>query len=296
MNFGKSALPTLDECVIDALSLFACQPPPKLDLPHFSRPLVVGSGNAAVTGKILFEGSDAVFADESTYLAKLSSIHSIDGCVLISASGGKHAPIIAKEVSKRKLPIILLTNNPNAPASKFASHTIVFPKNPEPYTYNTSTYLGMVLAKTGENPLLIKKFLEGIRVPSNLGKYNAFFILVPLEMEPVREMFLAKFDELFGPKVVGRAFTLEQAKHAKTVVGSDSELFIGLGESARRLSRRCLDISLPPKASYATLIAAGYYIIGKIQGQHPPYFKDSIESYLERASKDFHEKIPLIVE
>ena len=48
---------------------------------------LVGSVNAAATGRILLEKADAVFANESTYEAKLASIRGIDGATLISASG-----------------------------------------------------------------------------------------------------------------------------------------------------------------------------------------------------------------
>ena len=44
--------------------------------------------------------SDAIFASESNYEEKLKNIKDIDGVVLISASGEKHAPVIAK-VSKK---------------------------------------------------------------------------------------------------------------------------------------------------------------------------------------------------
>ena len=93
----------LDQAVLNALHLFADQKLPSLKLPPSKRPFVVGSGNAAITGKILFQDADAVFADESTYLQKLNTIKNIDRCILISASGGKHAPIVAKELNKRKL-------------------------------------------------------------------------------------------------------------------------------------------------------------------------------------------------
>ncbi|MCX8197937.1 MAG: hypothetical protein N3F07_01950 [Candidatus Micrarchaeota archaeon] len=290
-----SEMPDLDQCVLDALSLFLRTPLPALALPDFKRPIVVGSGNAATTGKILFEGQDAIFADESTFGAKLASIPSIDGCILISASGGKHAPMIAKKAREKGLQVVLLTNNPSAPASNFASQTILFPKNKEPYTYNASTYLGMILAKTKESPAAILRFLRRLKAPSNLAKYDAFFILVPERFEPAREMLLTKFDELFGPKVSGRAFTPSQAMHAKTVVRSESELFIGLGAKTSKFSSSGWDIPFPKSYSYAALVAAGYFAIGKIQSQHPPYFKRSLPYYAKIASKMFRQKIKPIV-
>ena len=126
-DFDESLI-NLDECVVSALELFIKKGLPKLDLGNYKRLLVVGSGNAIVTGKILFEDKDAVFADESSYLKKLEAVE-VDAAFLISASGGKHAPIIAKELKKRKIKTFLLTNNPDAPAKAVVDKTFVFPKN-----------------------------------------------------------------------------------------------------------------------------------------------------------------------
>jgi hypothetical protein len=295
MEFNKSQIKDLDEVVIGALELFMRERPPKLEIPDFRRPLVVGSGNAIAAGKILFREKDAVFADESTFKQKLDSIQGIDGAVLISATGGKHAPIIAKELRKRKIQIILLTNNPEAPAKQLVSQTYVFPKQPEPYTYNTSTYLGMVLAKTQEDPKKILEHIRKLKIPQNLGEYDAFFLIVPEGFDAVRRMFLKKFGELFGPMVSGRAFTLDQAKHGETVIESDKELFISFGEKNRLFGTRRLDIPLPKNPGYGAMLAIGWYVIGCIQKQHPPYFKDSIESYCKRASKIFGQEIKPIV-
>ncbi len=98
--FDASAFPDLDECVLNALDLFERNGLPQLSLGEYKRPLVVGSGNAAVTGRILFNDKDAVFADESTYSRKLEAVNGIDGAILISASGGKHAPGIAKNLNQ----------------------------------------------------------------------------------------------------------------------------------------------------------------------------------------------------
>ncbi|MEK6950153.1 MAG: hypothetical protein AABX13_00315 [Nanoarchaeota archaeon] len=286
----------LDNSVLNALRFFTKAKLPSLPASQFTRPLVVGSGNAAVTGKILFQDADAVFADESTYLQKLKTVPDIDGAVLISASGGKHAPIIAREVHKRKLNVILMTNNPASPASQYATKTSVFPKLPEPYTYNTSTYLGLILAKTKEDPKAILQHLEKLPLPQHLVRYDAFFLLVPERFELIRELFLTKFDELFGPVVSGRVFTPEQAKHAKTIVPSPKELFISFGWKNTVFGKNRIHVPLPMTANYGTLMAVGYYIIGQIQQQHPPYFKRNIERYVQEASKLFGEKIKVVVE
>ena len=89
-------------------------------------------------------------------------IPEIDGAVLFSASGSKHAVLIAEVLKERSVETWLLTNNVNALAKRFIpdERIIIFPKNREPYTYNTSTYLGMILSKTKEDPAEIRRFLE----------------------------------------------------------------------------------------------------------------------------------------
>jgi hypothetical protein len=294
----------LDECVLRALYLFEKAGLPDLDLGDYKRPLVVGSGNAAVTGRILLEGTDAVFSDESTYEKKLDACSDIDGAILISASGEKHAPIIASELKRRGLETRLLTCNPDASAIPIVgeANSFVFPRQCEPYTYNTSTYLGMILAKTKEDPALIRQFIkEGIekKVPDNLAEYSGFYFLLPEKFDDLREMFLTKFDELFAPMVFGRAFTMEQSKHAKTVIKPDSEhreLIVSLGYSDEDwlsekgkvpLQYNAEVLNLPPQldASYGSAMAIGYYFIGKIQSQKPPYFRDCIQDFCERSSR-----------
>lgn len=284
----------LDVCVINALDLFIKEKLPAMKI-NFKRPLVVGSGNAAATGRIVFDSTDAVFADEGNYLHKLKTKKGIDGCILISASGGKHAPIIAKELKKRGLPIILFTNNKDAPAKEFVNQIYIFPKNPEPYTYNTSTYLSMILSTSKEDPEKIKELIKKVKVP-NLKKYDSYYMIVPEEFDLAREMFATKFDELFGSKITGRVFTPEQTKHAKTVVPSDKELFISIGYDNKLFGTKRLNFDLPKKSGYGTLIALGYYIIGNIQKQNEPYFKKNIVSYTKRASKIFGKNIKPIVE
>src|ERR1035437_6212144 len=294
----KEKIIDLDACVINALNLFIRNGVPNLEPIYFKRPIILGSGNAFITGKILFEDTDAVFANESDFIKKLDSIKNIDGAVLISASASKHAPIIASELKKRNIKTILFTNTKNSPAENIVSKTYVFEKNPEPYTYNTSTYLGMILSKTKENPKEIIDAIDNIIniIPNDLSKYKAFYIIVPNEFENIREMFWTKFDELFGPMITTRVYTVEQTKHAKTVISSDSELFISFGYENNLFGNNRLNIILPDGFNYGTLMAVGYYIIGNIQMANPPYFKESIEAYIEKASNIFNEKLSIIVE
>lgn len=300
MKFDETKLPDLDEIVIDALNLFISNKLPKLSLGRFERALVIGSGNAAVTGRILFDDKDAVFADEGNFKHKLDTIKDINLGILISASGEKHAPLIAKELKRRKIKSILLTNNEEASARELVTKSFIFPKNTEPYTYNASTYLGMILSKTRENPKKILRHIKKIKrkIPKDFKKYDAFYIIVPKHLYLCREMFLTKFDELFGPKISSRVFTIEQTKHAKTIVPSKKELFIYLGCDSEKFGdhKHHLHVKLTRRADYGEIILAGYYIIGHIQKQNPAWFKEHIYSYTKKASKLFGQEIKPIVD
>lgn len=302
-TFTLKNIPNLDVAVLGTLELFENNNLPKLNLGKYKKPLVVGSGNGAVTGKILFDGQDVVLADESNYKLKLKNIKDIDGAILISASGSKHAITLAQDLKKRKIETILLTNNPDAPAKKYidSDKFFVFPKNKEPYTYNTSTYMGMILAKTKEDPKKIKDYILNTtkkQIPRNFKKYDAFYLIVPNEFDAMRELFNTKFDELFQPVVSGRVFTPEQSKHAKSVTDNKKELFINFGYDNKIFGpkQNRLNISLPKNAKYATVMAIVYYVIGKIQEQHLPYFQKGIVKYCQGASKIFGKTISPIVE
>lgn len=302
-SFDENNLPDLDVCVLGALELFDKTELPSFDFDVYSNPIVVGSGNALTTGHVLFDESNSVFADESTYEKKLRTISSVNGAILISASGSKHAIGISKSLSEKNIPITMLTNNTNAPAKEFLNENqiVVFPKNREPYTYNTSTYMGMILSKTKENPESIHQFITETAakvIPSNFTEYDSFFMIIPPEFNAMREMLLTKFDELFGSKVSGRVFTLEQAKHAKTVVPSEKECFISFGERNDLFGEEGnrIHIPLPNNVGYGALMAISYFLIGQIQKQHPPYFKENIAVYAKAASKMFGHTIMPIVE
>jgi len=73
-NFDVDSIPDLDVCALGALELFSKSPAPTLNLPSYMRPLVVGSVNAALTGQILFNDKDVVFANQGTYKDKLELI------------------------------------------------------------------------------------------------------------------------------------------------------------------------------------------------------------------------------
>jgi len=301
-SFTLENIPDLDVAVLGALELFQKEQISKIKLDVYNHPLVVGSGNAEATGRIIFQDLDAIFASESDFEEKLKSIESIDGVVLISASGGKHAPIIAKRSKELGKRIALITNNPDAPASEFVEkdNVFVFPKNREPYTYNTSTYMGMILGYTGEDPAeieqVIKQQVDVITFP-NFSKYDKYFLIVPSRFLGIIRMFEVKFIELFGRKIARDVETSEYMKHAVTVVPSD-ELFISFGDENNTWGEpdQRLHIPLPDNAGYATMMAVGYYVIAQIQKQHKPYFKENIASYTKEVSKIFGSTISPIVE
>ncbi|MBI4086624.1 hypothetical protein HY416_01430 [Candidatus Kaiserbacteria bacterium] len=307
-QFDEHSIPDLDIAVLGALELFETAALPPFPIPRLAgkRLLVVGSGNAAVVGRLLFDDVDARYADESTYEHELATHRErIDSAVIVSASGGKDADGIAAALKKEGIPLWLLTANERAPARAHVDpeQVLVFPKNREPYTYNTSTYMGMLLAKTQEDPNAILGFITDTvaqAIPDTLAKYDAFYCILPAHCIGMKDMLLTKFDELFGARVSARAFTLEETMHAKTDVPSETECFISFGEENTMFgdpsARVHIPLPSPPTGGgYAAMMAIAYYTIGQIQKQHPPYFKDNIGRYAEEASKLFGERISVIV-
>lgn len=155
--------PTLDQIVLDTIDLYIEQKTlPKLDLTWFNTPLVVWSGNGYYTGRILFRHLGAFFATESEVESKLKNISSITDVVVVSASGEKHAPIIlntAKDAGKQTL---LISSSEKSSGREIAESSIIMPKIREPYTYNTSTYFGYMLAGTPDLDLVkLRDFIMG---------------------------------------------------------------------------------------------------------------------------------------
>ncbi|MCW9054703.1 MAG: hypothetical protein OQJ98_01855 [Candidatus Pacebacteria bacterium] len=302
-SFDIYSLPNLDTAVLGALELFKETPPQEFNTASVgARPLVIGSANACAVGKIIFRDTAAIFAEESDYRKKLKIYPDRDSVVIISSSGGKHAVSIAEEFAGSDIPVWILTNNQQAPAARHIdpARVILFPKNREPYTYNTSTYLGMILAGSSEMcPCDLEYFSEVARVlPSDIGEYEAFLMTIPGEYAELRYMFQTKFDELFGGRVTGRVFTTEEVKHAKTVVPYEKELFIHLGEGSELFPEKKERVVVPlsDTLGYAGMLALGYFIIGKIQEAHPPYFIESLVAYTKHASELFGQDISPIVE
>lgn len=295
-SFDIKTIPELDTCVLGALELFNSEKIPKIDI-NYKRPLVVGSGNAEATAKIIFSDKDAVFASESDFENKLRAIKEIDGVVIVSASGGKHAPIIA-EVSKRyKKNVTLITNTKSSEASKYSDKEYVFPKQKEPYTYNTSTYLGMILGHTKESAKKIYEYLEKLDSINfeETKKFNKYYIILPPKFSEFKRMIQVKFIELFGRQIARDVETSEYVKHATTVIPAD-EMFIVFGNDKIVYGKNQINISLPKDADYGTMLAVGYYTMGKIQRNQYPWFKENIDDYTKRASKLFNSTIKPIVE
>ena len=302
-TFDVHSIPELDIVVLGALELFETMPLSKLSFSQTDKMLVLGSGNAYLTAKIVFSDADAVFADESSYQKVLESDIGIDKAAVFSASGSKHSISMITDLLQKGYEVHLITNTKKSPAAELLKEEFVhiFPKNREPYTYNTSTYLSIIFGKTNENPSSILSFIQKEvepRLLRNFDDYNAYTLLIPPCLQHARDMFRTKFDELFGPMVTGRVFTTEEVKHAKTIIPSGSELFISFGVENKQygIPKNRLHIPLSENADYAAIIAIGYFVIGRIQKAHPPYFKNNIADYVQKASKIFNQELQVIVE
>lgn len=304
-SFDIDNLPNLDTVVFGALELFAGNTLPEVNVDDLEHPLVVGSGNAEATGRIIFQNTNAVFASESTFEEALKNIPSIDSVVLVSASGAKHAPIIAKVAKKYYKNVVLITNTAGSEAEgemylDRGDRVYVFPKNREPYTYNTSTYMGMILGKTGESAEAIQQFIETSVATIEMPDFNAidkYYLIVPPQFSGIMRMLNVKFIELFGRTVSREVETAEYVRHATTVVPSD-ELFISFGEENTTWGSpdKRLHIPLPENADYGAMMAIGYYVVGQIQKQRPALFKENIAAYTAMISEVFQSDISPIVE
>lgn len=280
----------LDQGVVKALEFFTKNKVPKLSLDRFSFPIVVGSGNAYNTGQILFSGRKAIVADESTFKNIIKNYQDlvnkkvIKEVVVISASGEKDSVWEIKLAKKNKLKTILLTCSPNSSASKIADEVIVYPKISEPYTYNISTYLGMILSFTKESPKIILEFLKKLKLKSDFKNYNSYAMVVPDEFVAITPMIDIKKSELFGSKLSLRAFSFGQARHAKFVIKDKKELVITLGKEKNLYfgeTQSRWQIKLPNKIDFAFILCLTYYLVGNIQKSKVAYFKNNIKNYCQ---------------
>jgi hypothetical protein len=285
-------IPNLKEVVLESLNFFSTQGVQPIDLQLPSKTIVVASGNALPTGRVLFGERNFVFRNEGTYQHFLDLNSNYEVAVVLSASGEKHAPDILQDLTNRGIEAYLVTSDGGSTAASILPRNHVFesPSIAEPLTYNTSTYLGMMLAKTGESANDILTHIQTNVAPliADIGQYKAFYFLISTRFESLAEMFVTKFDELFGGRVIGRCYTMSQTMHAKTIVPWDEELFISLGENNNRFGTQRLHLPLAANSDFAAMLAIGYYVIGQIQAQKPPWFADNIQSYAAIQSKLFH--------
>lgn len=278
----------LDQNVLLALDFFAKNKLPSLDLSRFNLPFVVGSGNAYCTGLIIFSEKAAIFADESNFKNLISAydkvIHRglITQAVIISASGGKDSVWEIELAKKYSLDTTLLTTKEESNAAKIADKVYIYESVDEPYTYNVSTYMGIILSITKENPTDIKTYISSLKFPDNFVTYKSYSFVVPDKYMQICPMVDIKKNELFGPNLSIRAFSQGHARHAKFVIRSKDELVITLGDKNEYFGdpNHRWSIPLPENINFAGIMAATYYIVGKIQKAKPQYFKENISNYV----------------
>jgi len=326
----------LDKVVLDGLDFLAevqdnnAMPDANLE---FKMPLLVGSGLAINTLRIMYGDRSAVTATESNYQTEFKKWKGIDGIVIASASGGKHAPGLAAWAGPLGIPTVLITCNPITDAAKYVNKTIVIPspsmnardkiKNPnaepEPLTYNFATYVGMMMAKSGENARAIKKYIQNEVNPvlerfGRLNDYEAFFGVVPNSLGLLAERGIVKFQELFSQQYGVDFCAEDDSKHAKTLVPTleskqiqinpetgapieyKKELFLNFGgvKPAYGPENQRLNIPLPNDVDYATATSILYYVVGKIQESHPQMFKLNCAGYTKEQTKMFGKQINII--
>jgi hypothetical protein len=282
-------LDCLDKTVLKALDFFTANPPKSLNLSRFKFPLVIGSVNSYNTAKLIFTDQAAFFANESNLkkiirneVPLIMEKKMASEIIVISASGEKDSVWELKLAKKYGLKTILFTCSPQSTAAKIADEVFVFHKLPEPYTYNVSTYLGMILSVFGENPSLIKKSLVRLSaaLPKNFQNYHSYAFIIPDEHAALSLMIRTKQDELFGPKVSIRAFSYSEARHAKFVIRDPKELIISFEKNEYFGNPKSRwEIKLPGHAGAGLLMCLSYYLIGLIQADRPAYFKKHIANY-----------------
>lgn len=257
---------------------------PRIDFSQFSGNLaVIGSGNGAETGKIIFRKYPAFFATESDATDKIAQA---DQVVIISASGEKHAPILATQAKTAGKVTYLLSSTHGSSADKIVDASAIFPKITEPYTYNTSTYFGYIYGAEqwsydlGRVADFIQSELSPLLQDIDFSQYKAFFVILPNEFALLRGMVETKFIELFGRRIARDVATYEQVKHAMTVVPCKDELFICFGnDTGTKYWPHQIDLPIFDRENYGPMMLSAYWTVGQIQRAHPSYFMDNIEKY-----------------
>lgn len=290
-NFDKNNLPSLKEVVIWALELFREKKPEKIEFKNFKKRAIIWSWNAILAWKILFQNPENIFATENDY-EKILEINWIDWITILSASWWKHSSIMAKFFKDKWYEIELITCTENSKTAWIIwdENCIVTPKNPEPYTYNTSTYLWWILWVTWENPDEILEFLQDFEEwiwDFDFTKFNWFLFILPSAFWLASWMIDTKFLELFWRKISRDVKTFEESKHACTVVNSETELLVKfwteeiLDNSEIYFKWEELEIQIPEKFWYAWILFLWYFLVWIIQEKNPDYFWENIWNYVE---------------
>ncbi len=288
----------LNQTVIEALNYFIKNPIKKTKFNKSKLTLAVGSVNAKNTAYMLLANQATIYADESNLKDTLKIYQAlieekiIDQAILISASGEKDAIWEMKALKKVGLKTTLLTCNPQASTIKLADNFHVFPKISEPYSYNYSTYLSMLLSFYQENPKEIKKFLENLKIPKNFKNFKYFTFILDDKYRAIAEMIKVKDDEMFAAKSSIRAFSYGQARHAKFIYQDKNEIVISFGKNPFfGHSNNRWEIDLAKNHNYAFTFSLAYYLVGLIQKYKPDYFKRSLKDYcLNRGPKPYQAK------
>lgn len=296
-NKSTLTLPNLDESVIAALDFFQTEKSVFPKNLFQNLPIIIGSGNAYNTAQVIFNDIPAIFASESNFqiiikkYQKLIKKGLITEALIISASGEKDSVWELKLAKKMGLNTILFTHTKNSSATKLADKVYIFKKLPEPYTYNVSTYLGIMLAKDKKLAKEISSFIKSLSFPKNFAKYKAYSFILPNEISAIAPMLEIKRHELFGPHLSIRAFSEGEARHAKFVIPWDEELVISLGDNKFfGQSAHRWEIKNNKKFSNSLAMALCYFIIGKIQTSKPPYFKKNINEYCAQGSLAYNKE------
>lgn len=281
-------IPNLDESVLKAVDLFIKSPPPRFEINKFDLPFIIGSGNAYNTGMILFSEKAAIFADESNFKSILPSFNQainkkiITQAIVISASGGKDSVWELELAKKNGLKTTLMTTKKDSPAANVTDDIYVFDSLDEPYTYNTSTYMGMILSSTQENMKKVKEFIKNLKFPPDFNNYESYAFVLPDKYSSICPMLDIKKSELFGPLLSLRAFPQGHARHAKFVIRDEKELVISINSINKFFGspKHRWDFDMPADFSFAAIMAITYFIVGKIQSSKPPYFKENVKNYV----------------
>ncbi|MBN2854364.1 SIS domain-containing protein [Patescibacteria group bacterium] len=298
----KEKIPNLDESVVAALKFFIKENPKFPNKLFSALPIIVGSGNAYNAGRVIFRNQAGFFANESNFKKILKDYQSliktglIKEALIISASGEKDSVWEIKLAKKFVLKTILFTCQPNSSAAKIADQVFIFKKLREPYTYNVSTYLAMILAAEKAQAKKILLTLKNLPFPKDFANYKAYSFILPDEFIDIAPMLEIKRHELFGPRLSIRAFSQGEARHAKFVIPWDKELIISFGENKFfGAKKQRWEIKIEKQTKAALIMALSYFIIGKIQETKAPYFKNNIKDYCNNGAIAYGKTKPFSV-